>query len=63
MGSEEEMHTVSRMPKPANTAFAGGNGCGIAIRNKAIDEWFWTYDETDSLVKGRADRGQAQDVN
>jgi hypothetical protein len=25
--SEEERHTVSKMPKPANIAVAGGNGC------------------------------------
>ena len=27
MRSEGERHTESRMPKPANIAFAGGNGC------------------------------------
>jgi hypothetical protein len=27
MRSEEERHTASKMPKPANIAFAGGNGC------------------------------------
>ena len=27
MRSEEERHTESKMPKPANIAFAGGNGC------------------------------------
>jgi hypothetical protein len=27
-------HTASRMPMPANIAFAGGNGCKIAIRGK-----------------------------
>jgi hypothetical protein len=27
MRSEEETHTASKMPKPANIAFAGGNGC------------------------------------
>ena len=34
IGSEEEMHTVSKTPMPANIAFAGGNGCRIAIRDK-----------------------------
>jgi len=27
MISEEERHTESKMPKPANIDFAGGNGC------------------------------------
>ena len=27
MSSEEKTHTVSKVPKPANIAFAGGNGC------------------------------------
>ena len=27
MRSEEERHTASKMPKPANIASAGGNGC------------------------------------
>ena len=27
MRSEEGGHTSSKMPKPANIAFAGGNGC------------------------------------
>ena len=36
MRSEEERHTVSRMPMPANTAFAGENGCEMAIRNKLL---------------------------
>jgi hypothetical protein len=27
MRSGEERHTASKMPKPANIAFAGGNGC------------------------------------
>jgi len=34
MRSEEEMHTVSRMPMQANIAFAGEKGCRIDIRNK-----------------------------
>ena len=29
MRSEKKRHTVSRMPKPVNIAFAGGNGCKI----------------------------------
>ncbi len=36
MRSEEEMHTVSRMPMPANIALAGEKGCRIDIRNKAL---------------------------
>ncbi len=28
------MHTVSRMPMPANIVFAGGKGCRIDIRDK-----------------------------
>jgi hypothetical protein len=36
MGSEEEMHTVSRMPMPVNIAFAGRNGCRIAIRDRVL---------------------------
>jgi hypothetical protein len=27
-------HTASRMAMPANIAFAGGNGCRTAVRNK-----------------------------
>ena len=27
MRSEEDRHTASKMPKPANMDFAGGNGC------------------------------------
>jgi hypothetical protein len=31
-----KMHTVSRMPMAANIAFAGGKGCRIDMRNKAL---------------------------
>ena len=34
MRSEEDGHTVSRMPIPANNAVAGGNGCRIPIRGE-----------------------------
>jgi hypothetical protein len=34
MRSGEDRHTASRIPMPANNAFAGGNGCRIAIRSK-----------------------------
>jgi hypothetical protein len=36
MGLEEERHTVSRMPIPANTAVAGENGYRMAIRNRLL---------------------------
>jgi hypothetical protein len=39
MGSEEEMHTVSRMAMPVNIACAGGNGCRIAIK-EGIDKYY-----------------------
>jgi hypothetical protein len=34
--SEKEMHTESRIPMPANMAFAGGNGFRMPIRNKLL---------------------------
>jgi hypothetical protein len=40
MGSEEDIYTVSRIPMPANIAFAGGNGCRIAIRDKVSMDVF-----------------------
>ena len=36
MISEEERHTESKMPKPANIAFPGGNGYRMAVRNKLL---------------------------
>ena len=32
----EEIHTESKMPMPANIAFAGGNGFRMVIRNKLL---------------------------
>jgi hypothetical protein len=36
MRSAEVIHTESKMPKPANIAFAGGNGFEMVIRNKLL---------------------------
>ena len=62
MRSEEERHTARKMPKPANIAFAGGNGCR-SHQGRYTDKCFSTYYYSNCLVKGGADRRQAQDFN
>jgi hypothetical protein len=54
--------TVRRTAKAANTAFAGGNGCGMRIKDKKGNEWLWAY-YTNAFAKCSAIRKRVQDMD
>jgi hypothetical protein len=54
--------TVRRTANAANTAFAGGNGCKMRIKDKTGKEWLWAY-YTYAFTKYSAIRKRVQDMD